>query len=305
MVLVVGCGPRVNPSEVIDGSDTGGASTSSTGGPITASTTLGMTTVGTTTVGTTVADTSTSNTTTVDTSDDSSTGPGTHFVIDADGGCTALSCDVWAQDCPRGEKCVPWNAGGDGPSMGCSESRCSELAPEPRAPGESCTADGGPWSGVDDCDVGSYCWNVDELTLEGVCVAQCIGSEASPLCADDELYCFMLQGTSVTACVPVCDPLAPMCPAGSTCALSGANDQAAACVSTTLDVPSGHGTPCDWRLGCGDGFACVEATTLSACDDSYCCASLCDVDSPTCAAEDPTCMQVRDAIAGVGTCGVG
>lgn len=259
------------------------------------------------TTGSTAADTSSNTSDPGSSTGDSgpdTTDTGSAFIIDPDGGCVSLSCDVWAQDCPRGESCVPWDAGGEGPSTGCAQSRCRAIAPEPRAPGESCLAERGPWSGLDDCALGSYCWNIDDVTLEGVCVAQCIGSEAEPVCADEALSCFVWTGSAVTACVVPCDPLAPACAEGTTCVLSAANDQAPGCVSSTLGVPSGHGTPCEPALGCGDGFACVEGTTIAACDGPYCCATLCDLDAPTCLAEEPTCAPVPGAPAGVGACGV-
>src|SRR4029078_9155118 len=36
------------------------------------------------------------------------------FIQNPDGGNVSNECDIWAQDCPEGEKCMPWdNAGGN------------------------------------------------------------------------------------------------------------------------------------------------------------------------------------------------
>src|SRR5688500_10710716 len=42
---------------------------------------------------------------------ESSTGsddPSCGFLCEPDGGDTQFECDTWAQDCPRGLKCMPW-----------------------------------------------------------------------------------------------------------------------------------------------------------------------------------------------------
>lgn len=81
-----------------------------------------------------------------------------------------LECDLVAQDCPVGERCVPWaNDGG----MAWNATRCSDVAPMPGAPGEPCQAEGNPYSGLDDCALGAVCWDADPGTGQGVCVAIC------------------------------------------------------------------------------------------------------------------------------------
>lgn len=304
LALAVGCGPRVDdvaadPSD--DTTTTGTTATSTTATTSTTTTATSTTTTGTTTTTTT----STADETTTSGVAEDTTATSAGFIVDPDGGCVFFSCDVWGQDCPEGEKCLPWNGGGEGPSDGCAKSRCSPLAADTRAPGESCTVDDEPWSGVDDCELGAYCWDVDPMTLEGVCVALCQGSEAEPACADAALSCFILTSTSVTACVPACDPLVPACAPGSTCVLSAANDQPPVCMPVTLGVPTGEGSECEWELGCGDGFACVEGAQVSGCDGSYCCATLCDLDAPACGEVNPACEPITGAPAGVGGCMTG
>jgi hypothetical protein len=310
LLVAFGCGPRVGDAGAEQGGDTTTASSQSsdvgTATSLTTSATSSTTTSSTTTTSTTTSSsTGTADDTSTSTTDDTVTAS-VGFIQDPDGGCVNLSCDVWGQDCPEGEKCVPWNAGGaDGPSDGCAQSRCSRLGPDPRAPGEPCIAEDEPWSGIDDCDLGAYCWYVDEITLEGVCVALCEGSDASPTCADPALSCFILDDTAVTACVPPCDPLAPACAPGSTCVLAEANDQGPVCVPLTLGLPTGEGTECEWPNGCGDGFACVGGASVAGCEAPYCCATVCDLDGPVCGDANPQCDPLAGAPQGVGACVMG
>ncbi len=225
----------------------------------------------------------------------------TTFGMHPDGGCTISQCDVWAQDCPRGEKCVPWSANGDGTFGGCSDARCSEVTARPHLAGEPCTAQDGPWSGVDDCELGAYCWAVDVATGAGVCVQQCGGTEDEPACSDPDLTCYAMHGTSVTACVPSCDPLAPSCAAGTACTLSTGSDFGPLCLAVDLGVVETVGSPCDLRVGCGDGLACLPAEAVADCDGAGCCATLCELSEQTCPA-DTACTALQAAPMGVGAC---
>jgi hypothetical protein len=250
--------------------------------------------------GTTDASTSTAATSSSEGSASLDGSGGSSFVISPDGGCTSQQCDVWAQDCPRGEKCVPWSEAGDGSFGGCTDARCSEVDPAAHAVGEPCTVEGGPWSGLDDCALGSYCWGVDAETGAGVCVAQCGGSEAEPVCPGDDT-CWDLHGTSVTACAASCDPLAPVCGAGTTCTLSSDSDYGPLCLGVDLGMPATADAVCDQRIGCGEGFACLPAEFFTACRGGGCCAPLCDLAEQTCP-EPTVCSAVTHAPPGVGAC---
>jgi hypothetical protein len=85
---------------------------------------------------------------------------------------------------------MPW---ADDGGTEWNATKCSALDPDSKAPGEPCTAEGSGVSGVDDCEEGSMCWDVDPDTLQGFCVAFCIGTEANPSCADPELVCTILD----------------------------------------------------------------------------------------------------------------
>lgn len=125
----------------------------------------------------------------------------------------AVQCDVFAQDCPQDEKCQPWaNDGG----ASWNATRCSPVAEQPNAVGEPCLVESSPVSGIDDCGVGALCWVVDAEALTGVCVAQCSGTEAAPVCEGD-LACAVVAPGIAAVCVETCDPGAPACTGEGVC----------------------------------------------------------------------------------------
>ncbi len=255
--LAGGCGPQViDPSE--------GASTSTTD-------------VATTTQGTTVGTTTTGPTTTTSVDDtspaDSSTDPemtSLVFIEDPTGG--PVDCDIWDQDCPVGEKCVPWaNDGGSS----WNATRCAPVAEEPHAPGESCTVEGNAVSGLDDCDYGSMCWDVDPETMMGECVAFCMGTEANPICEDACTSCTINSSGILNLCLPMCDPLGQNCNEGEGC--YPVNDTFACAPDASGDM-GGVAEVCEFLNVCDPGSACIPPDMLPACEGSYgCCSPFCDV----------------------------
>lgn len=274
--VIAACGPRVGAGE---GATTGESSTAdptgdpSTAGSASASSTGPSMTTSASTTGSTTASTSTGD-------DDPSAGESVSFILPIDGGgcfTHCSECDVWAQDCPRGEKCLPWaNDGG----MQWNATYCGPLDVDPGEPGDECTVEGGPYSGIDSCEVGSMCWDVDPDTNVGTCVAMCGGSRANPLCGDGEACLIAYNGT-VVLCLPTCDPLAPICAGGHACF---AENDAFYCVPSGL-VAGAYGDPCAQILGCGTGLVCAGIGSTPKCDDE-CCTALCDLDQPTCPDEE-------------------
>mgnify|MGYP006921782934 CR=1 FL=1 len=114
---------------------------------------------------------------------DTGTGTGESTSTSTDEGLTfipyddipPLSCDIFAQDCPEGEKCVPFASTDSGVWDG---NKCVPVQGD-QAPGEDCT-----WTGIveatDDCDANSICWNAELVGDQyvGTCVAQCTGSRS-------------------------------------------------------------------------------------------------------------------------------
>ncbi|MCX4243932.1 hypothetical protein [Paraliomyxa miuraensis] len=252
------------------------------------------TTMATTVVGTSTTTTAGPGTTAVDTTAGSSTG--SNFIdpppgCDTEGGGTLVECDVWAQDCCAGDKCMPWaNDGG----MAWNATRCSPIAPEPHVPGEPCSVEGSAASGLDDCDATSMCWAVDPDTLMGECVPLCQGSEEEPVCRPGT-DCIISNDGVLILCLERCDPLAPDCGEGQHCAWV---EDAPQCVPGSGVPKVGPGDPCEAPYACGESLHCVPAAAFPGCAAAGCCSPYCDVTDPggdgLCMALDPglSCQSV-------------
>jgi hypothetical protein len=223
---------------------------------------------------------------------DESTDDGTHFIFTPDGGICGqglppgtlahCECDFWAQDCPAGEKCMPWaNDGG----LHWNASRCSPIDLNPAQVGDPCTVTGSEVSGVDDCDLGLMCLYVDPETDEGTCVAMCQGSADDPIC-EDGLTCAIDNDGAITLCLPPCDPLIDDCELGTCIPVQ---DDFVCFADGTARMP---GESCDLPVDCAPGSTCVPSETTGFCglDASDCCASFCDLTAP-----DPnaTCLPAK------------
>lgn len=272
--LVLACGPAVS---VEDGGDTGTEGNSTSGGDPSGST-----------GGSVPPDpsgdpppppTATASGTATTTSPGDTTESGSSFVGTGTGG-VGFECSVIVQDCPDGEKCMPYaNDGGNS----WNDTKCVPIAPDPAGVGEPCHAEGSGVSGFDDCDGTSMCWDVDIDTLEGTCVPFCIGpSEAEAGCANECDFCSISSGP-LALCFPICDPLAQDCDDGEGCYGYG---------DTFLCAPdaSQQAGPaaCEYINGCEPGYACVSGEALPACDAPGCCSPFCSTGLPdTCASIQP------------------
>lgn len=192
------------------------------------------------------------------------------------GGSTGFECDLFTQDCPSGEKCMPWANDGGG---AWNSTRCSPIAPDPGGPADPCTVEGSGVSGIDDCERGAMCWDVDPDTNEGSCVPFLRGSESNPVC-DDPFRVVTISGSgALVLCLPGCDPLEQDCPEGQAC--YGIND-GFACAPDVSGRRGGVGEPCEFVNVCDPGNICIGAGELSDCDGSGCCSPFCDVSAPDC-----------------------
>lgn len=197
------------------------------------------------------------------------------------GGGGSVECDLWSQDCPDGEKCMAWaNDGGDQ----WNAARCSPLDPNPTLLGEACTVEGSGFSGIDNCDVGLMCWNVDADNT-GVCAALCTGAEANPSCPG-ALQCGAITEV-LSLCVDGCDPLAQDCDDGEACAPE---------LSGFFCAPAGPAQPGEACAvdGCAAGSVCIDGAAALDCSDLACCASYCDPTAPVCP-QGATCVALDDA----------
>lgn len=296
--LGAACAPRPQGGTETDGatSSTGGPGLTTSGSPVTEGASTGTATGPTTTAATTVATVDPPGTTTGDSSsgemsslsDPDTSDSGCSFY----GGCptdfgNALVCDIWAQDCPVGQKCMPISKDGDN---NAESTDCSPVSPTPDAPGEPCTVEGSPLSGLDSCDATSMCVGADPETLEGTCAAFCTGSPDEPVCPA-ETSCVGV-GPVMAVCAPTCDPLMPACAPGQVCVSNPDDAETFVCA---VDVSGDGGAifdACDFLNDCDPGHHCGSADLAVECDPRAlkCCLPFCDVNMPICSGEGATCV---------------
>lgn len=206
----------------------------------------------------------TSTTTTTDTTS-SSTEDGPDFVPVPD--LPPEDCDPYSQNCPEGEKCVPYSsAGGNWDSFAC----LPVLGEVP--PGGACHWDGID-EGTDDCDASSYCWDTQEIDGEliGRCSPMCTNTGDNPMCPPGS-QCLISGGGGFALCATSCDPLLQDCLDGRACYWVAAGFS---CRFPTGET--GAGEPCESPTGCAGGSLCTGAEELPSCAGLYCCAPYCDV----------------------------
>lgn len=232
---------------------------------------------------TTEATTTTTTDPTQPTTDDSTTHAGdffSHFDLPRE------TCDVWAQDCPPGQKCVPWSDDGSA----WNALKCVDIAGD-GAPGEPCAAPEGPLTGLDDCALGSICWDVDPNN-HGTCIGQCTGTPDAPLCPALH-HCSIANGGILTLCLPWCDPLAQDCPDYGACI---ATDDTFLCVLTP-NLLADINESCEFANACQPGLVCLPPTTTSAaCDPNAlgCCTPFCQLPAASCPNPDQQCVPWFD-----------
>lgn len=268
-LVLTACGPAVS----VAGSETTGGETTTTGThPPSISTETGATT-------STSSTTQSADTTTEGTTDDSG---GNAFILRSDGGGgSSIECDIWIDDCPIGQKCMPWASG-----SGFDSTRCIPIARDANGIGEPCTVEGSMWSGYDDCEAGAVCWDVDPATNEGTCVAFCHGSYEDPACTDGCSTCDVLVPEVIAVCLPGCNPLAQECAKGQACYPTL---DSFACSFVPQNSPYA-GEPCSAGVDCV-ASACVPTASLPGCTAiDGCCAPFCDL-----TADDP-CPDAADGI---------
>lgn len=181
-------------------------------------------------------------------------------------------CDIWAQDCLRGYKCMPWaDDGGDH----WNANNCFPLDPNPAQPGDPCTAEG-PTSGIDNCDIGTMCMFVDPDTDQGTCVPFCMGNEDNYLCEDPSTACAIEFDGNITTCLPACDPLLQDCLQGGCYATP---DDSFVC-GPTIGIGLGAGQTCGHEWECAQGYTCYDGAHVPDCEGDRCCAPFCDITVP-------------------------
>ena len=200
---------------------------------------------------------------------DTSTESGLPFVPMPEA-CLSPNCDTWNQDCPTGEKCVPYGSTGEN----WDATKCVIVEGD-GAPGDPCTY-GGTSEATDNCDEESYCWDVElvEDTLTGVCRAFCQGTPDNWMC-DEGQTCLIANNGDVTLCIAACDPLLQDCAPGQGCSWTGSDF---ACVFTSPGPELGE--PCGFINDCPPSTMCLGADATPNCMGSACCVEFCDVTAP-------------------------
>ncbi|HVI01649.1 MAG TPA: hypothetical protein VM869_23195 [Enhygromyxa sp.] len=187
------------------------------------------------------------------------------FVMD--GPDLPASCDPFAQDCPDGEKCVPYASVGGS----WDANKCVPILGD-GATGQPCVS-AGKVEATDDCDASGVCWNYAEVDgeLVGFCQPFCVGTPDNAECPAG-WHCQLYGDGSRTICELRCDPLAQDCAEGFGCYWMGNEFW---CALTTANIPAGE--PCGYFEDCAPGHLCLSARVFPSCAGSACCTSYCDV----------------------------
>ena len=300
--LLFGCGD--------DGMATATSATTNT----TNTTNNGTDSAGTTTGQTTNTTNSTNPTTGASgsTGDGGTTGGSTGCsFLDCQGSSTGvgpgIECDVWTQDCPDGQKCMPWaNDGGSS----WNATKCTDVMPNPGAPGDECTVEGNGVSGIDSCQKASMCWNVSQDTGKGTCVAFCTGSQEAPMCGPGT-NCVIANDGVLILCLPGCDPLLQDCSGTDVC-IPNPNSDGFICVLDASGDLGKQNDPCEYANACDPGLVCAAPALASECDPmaAGCCLPFCDLTNPDCTNQGAMCLpwyEMNMAPPGyenVGVCGL-
>jgi hypothetical protein len=180
----------------------------------------------------------------------------------------SCQCDTFQQDCPEGEKCVPY-ASTDSGRLDCV--KCVTIVGDGQ-PGEACVY-GGPQDATDDCGPTSYCFQVMEVDGQsiGVCTPFCQGIPDDPICPMGT-DCLIANEGEITLCVAPCDPLLQDCGPGLGCFFQ---QQGFFCVVPAQEIPLGQ--PCEYYDDCAIGHMCVTQSVLPNCAAVACCASFCSL----------------------------
>jgi hypothetical protein len=193
-------------------------------------------------------------------------------------------CDPFAQDCPEGEKCVPYGSSGSN----WDANKCVPILGDGQ-PGDPCTY-AGPNDATDDCAAESHCWDVMDVdgTYVGVCRKFCTGTPDDPMCPVGT-SCLVANQGSITLCLQVCDPFAQDCPDGLGCYWVEHDFH---CIFTTSDIPLGE--PCGYFNDCIPGTGCMDTEVLPDCMGEKCCASYCSISAPECPQPGTECADFFD-----------
>jgi hypothetical protein len=203
--------------------------------------------------------------------DSSDGGEGGSFIVLGDLGDIPMGCNLFSQDCDEGDKCMPY-ANDGGPAWNATQ--CVPIDAAAGQVGDACMMMGSGTSGIDNCDIGLMCWNVDENGV-GLCEDMCTGSEDAPICENPDDACSIANGGAIVLCLPECDPLLQDCGEGQACYPIA---DAFVCAPDASGELGTHGEPCEFINACDAGNVCIGADAFVDCRSGLgCCASVCAV----------------------------
>jgi len=218
---------------------------------------------------------------------------------------SSIECDVFAQDCPEGQKCSAVITDGGGAWNGA---RCVPVLGT-GAPGDPCIAKSVA-EGLDSCAKGVMCWGVD-MDGNGTCVGLCTGDWEAPMCADPHGWC-TISGDVLNLCLPVCDPLLQDCAEGDACYPI---DDSFTCAPDASGDAGKANDPCEFINVCAEGLLCGDPMFVGAgCAPGLmgCCTPFCEFPDGVCPNPDQQCLQWLDPATlpegdswlDIGACGV-
>lgn len=220
----------------------------------------------------------TSGTTAADATGASTGAPTTGEGDTTEGQPSVSECDVWTQDCPADEKCMPYSDDGD---LAVDASKCVPVDADPRKSGEACKAIDSSVSGVDDCDKGLICLISDHENLTGKCVEQCTGSPDAPECPGDKVCSISTNDMNgvLTRCLPPCDPLSQDCAPDEICTYNFADYGETWICDAKVPGDGGLYASCLFSNACDRGLVCLGSVSSTDCDQGVlaCCLPLCDL----------------------------
>lgn len=193
-----------------------------------------------------------------------------------------IECSAFEQNCPEGEVCRPWaNDGGEA----WNARRCVPVFPDASQVGEVCSVEGSGVSGIDTCDFGLMCWDVDMDTLEGTCAQLCAGTVDSPSCVDPDDTCVVANDDALSLCLPTCDPLGPECGDGFGC--YPGSDEMFVCLREGVAVEVGEVS----HPQCAPGTFWASEEAVAGCvEDEPCCAAYCHLEDPKACGPTADCV---------------
>lgn len=186
-------------------------------------------------------------------------------------------CNIFKQDCPAGMKCMPYADDGGG---SWNNDKCVPVVEDPKQLGESCFAAEGGVGGVDDCDLGLMCWDVDAQN-QGICFELCSGGPDVATCKAPKTSCAVYGEATLALCLPWCDPLAQDCDPWDVCIGIPAGEGFYCVGDASGDEGQLH-DPCMYEGECDAGLWCVDSASAVECDQMQetCCEPVCDLSLP-------------------------